>query len=318
MTKLALLMVFAAASAITAPAIATAQTQQTQNVTDARGNQTMTHTPQAGMLEVPGAKLYYERWGQGPMLLIIPGGPQDAGVFTDLARVLADRYQVVAYDPRGNSRSTFDGEIQPLDLDTQADDAAALIDALGEGSAYVFGTSGGAQIGLNLAARHPASVKALLAHEPPTMMLLEDPAEALAFDQALYDTYKSDGVEAAMGMFFGANELSEGPDGPPDFDMPPEAAQTFERVSGNFEYWLAHGMRPLGHYRPDIEALRAGDPRIVVGIGTESNGLPIAEMSMALATALGVDPVAFPGDHSGFEAHADGFAEILHQTLTAQ
>ena len=93
--------------------------------------------------------------GSGPVLLVIPGGPQDAGVFTDLARHLADRYTVVAYDPRGNSRSRFDGEPDDLVLDTQGDDAAALIRALGAGPVTVFGTSGGAQIGLNLAARYP-------------------------------------------------------------------------------------------------------------------------------------------------------------------
>ncbi|WP_404405851.1 alpha/beta fold hydrolase [Pelagibacterium halotolerans] len=305
----------AVAAAIMVPGTAPAQMETAM---DATGEYAMSQSPKAGTLKVPGATLYYERWGQGPMLLVIPGGPQDAGVFADLARVLADRYAVVAYDPRGNSRSPFDGDTQPLDLDTQADDAAALIDALGEGSAYVFGTSGGAQIGLNLAARYPHKVKMLLAHEPPTTMLLDDPAEAIAFDEALYETYKNDGVDAAMGMFFGANALSDSSDGPPDLDIPPEAFETFERVSGNFEYWLAHGMLPLAHYRPEVDTLKAGEPRVIVGIGSESEGLPIAEMSLALAKALGVDPVTFPGDHSGFEAYADGFAEILHQTFSSR
>ena len=58
------------------------------------------------------------------MLLIIPGGPQDAGVFADVARHLADRYTVVAYDPRGNSRSTFDGRAEAQSLDVHGDDAA--------------------------------------------------------------------------------------------------------------------------------------------------------------------------------------------------
>ena len=143
----------------------------------------MTHPTKSSTLKVPGAKIYYEMQGSGPVLLIIPGGPQDAGVFADVSRHLADRYTVVAYDPRGNSRSTFDGEPEELALDVQADDAAALIEALGGGPAYVFGTSGGAQIGLNLAARYPERVRALVAHEPPTIMLLDDPSEALAADQ---------------------------------------------------------------------------------------------------------------------------------------
>ncbi|MER9397764.1 alpha/beta hydrolase [Mesorhizobium sp. M0615] len=219
-------------------------------------------TPQSSTLKVPGASLYYEMRGSGPVLLIIPGGPQDAGVFADVAGHLADRYTVVAYDPRGNSRSTFDGEPQEQDLNVHGDDAARLIEALGAGPAYVFGTSGGAQIGLNLAARHPGRVRALVAHEPPSMMLLDDPSPSLAGMRDLHDTYRSQGVEAAMQKFFSENGLSEGPDqgetgphepqdGPPSFEPSPEEAETFARVSGNFEYWLAHGVMPLSLYHPD-------------------------------------------------------------------
>src|SRR6185503_7000120 len=119
-----------------------------------------------------------------------------------------------------------------------------LIGAMGQGPALVFGTSGGAQIGLNLAARHPRAVNALVAHEPPTVMLLDDPSAELAGIRALQDTYRREGVDAAMAQFFAANGLGEG-DGPSFEEMPPDAMETFQRVSGNFEYWLAEGMMPL-------------------------------------------------------------------------
>lgn len=277
---------------------------------------TMTQPTKSATLKVPGATLYYEVQGSGPLLLIIPGGPQDAGVFAELSQRLADRYTVVAYDPRGNSRSSFDGEIKPLLMDQQADDAALLIEALGDGPAYVFGTSGGAQIGLNLAARHPKLVRALVAHEPPSTMLLDDPSEAIAADQALYDTYLKDGVDAAMGMFFSQHGLEgDAEPAPPEFEMPPEEMETFARVSGNFEYWLAHGMMPLSLYKPDVEALKAGSPRVVVAIGEQSAGQPIEAMGLALTRHLGIEPVPFPGDHMGFGPQAAAFAEALHKSL---
>jgi pimeloyl-ACP methyl ester carboxylesterase len=277
----------------------------------------MSQTARSHTLKVPGARIHYETRGTGPLLLMIPGGPQDAGVFADLARGLADRYTVVTYDPRGNSRTTVDGEPGELALDVQGDDAAALIEALGQGPAHVFGTSGGAHIGLNLAARHPGRVRVLVAHEPPSMMLLPDPAQEVAAAEALHDTYRREGVEAAMGKFFADNGLhgGDGQEGPPDFAPTPEAAETFARVSGNFEYWLAHGLRPLSFYRPDVQALRAGRPRVVVGIGEASAGQPIEKMGMALAERLGTRPLRFPGDHLGFEAHADTFADTLHGAL---
>jgi pimeloyl-ACP methyl ester carboxylesterase len=279
------------------------------------GEATVTHPARPSTLKVSGAEIYYEVRGSGPILLIIPGGPQDAGVFADVSQHLADFYTVVAFDPRGNSRSTFDGEPEGLSLDVQADDAAALIGALGGGPAYVFGTSGGAQIGLNLAIRHPGLVRIVVAHEPPAIMLLDDPSEALAADQALYDTYRRDGVDAAMQKFFADNGLADDAGEAPAFEMPPEAAETFARVGGNFEYWLAHGMMPLSLYRPDVDALRAGKPLVVVGIGEGSAGQPIEGMGMALAEKLGTEPVTFPGDHMGFETRAQPFATTLHHVL---
>jgi pimeloyl-ACP methyl ester carboxylesterase len=52
-------------------------------------------------LKLPGARLYYEVRGSGPALLLISGGPTDADVYAGLAPVLADKYTVVTYDPRG-------------------------------------------------------------------------------------------------------------------------------------------------------------------------------------------------------------------------
>ena len=278
----------------------------------------MSTSTSASTLKVPGATIHYETRGAGPVLLIIPGGPQDAGVFSDLASHLADRYTVVAFDPRGNSRSPFAGEPKALRVDVQADDAAALIREIGAGPAYVFGTSGGAQIGLDLAVRYPELVVALVAHEPPTTMLLEDPSAALAADRMIADTYRREGVDAAMAAFFAMSGLEDDVDqdgGSPDAAPTPEESETFERVSGNFEYWLAHGMMPLSLYRPDVDALRIGRPRIVVGLGEESAGQVIHDMGMALAGQLDTEPVAFPGDHMGFGPYAEPFAETLDQTF---
>lgn len=279
----------------------------------------MSIATKSATLKVPGARLHYEVLGAGPTLLIIPGGPQDAGVFAPLAAELAERFTVVTYDPRGNSRSTFDGAPTPLDVSQQADDAAALIADVG-GPAQVFGTSGGAQIGLNLAARHPQLVTTLMAHEPPSMMLMDDPEPMLAANRALYETYRTHGVDAAMAQFFSEAGLDGGAaEGEmADFDpadMSPEAAETFMRVSGNFEYWLAHGMLPLSTYVPDVATLKTGATRVIVAIGEQSAGQPIHAMSMALATALGVAPVSVPGDHMGFETQPAAFARSLEASL---
>ncbi len=56
--------------------------------------------PLGQTLSVPGAGLYYERRGSGPLLLMI-GSPMDSTGFASLADALAGEYTVVTYDPRG-------------------------------------------------------------------------------------------------------------------------------------------------------------------------------------------------------------------------
>jgi pimeloyl-ACP methyl ester carboxylesterase len=267
-------------------------------------------------LNVPGATLYYEMDGAGPVLLLIPGGPADAGVFAALRGFLTDRYTVVAYDPRGNSRSVPDDPSKDQDIDVHGDDAAALLAAVGSGPAYVLGSSGGAQIGLNLAARHPERVHTLVAHEPPCVPLLPDAAEARAGMEQAYQAYRTQGVEAGLKRFEAAIGMEgtppEQPPGPPT----PEMLEAWGRIGGNLEYFIAHGIRPISGYTPDVAALRDGPARIVVGIGETSAGQLAHRAAVALAERLGTPTVTFPGDHGGFGSRPGPFADTLHKVLT--
>src|SRR5690349_7141572 len=122
--------------------------------------------PAAQFLDVPGARLYYERQGDGPLLLLI-GSPMDSTGFAGLAQALASRYTVVTYDPRGIGHSTREDTTQDITPEQQADDVHRLLSALDGGPAGVFGSSGGAVVGLALVTAHPADVRTLVAHEPP-------------------------------------------------------------------------------------------------------------------------------------------------------
>ena len=59
------------------------------------------------------------------------GSNGDAGNFTRAADLLADEFTVVTYDLRGNSRSPRPPGWTTTSVSEQADDAAALIQALG-------------------------------------------------------------------------------------------------------------------------------------------------------------------------------------------
>jgi pimeloyl-ACP methyl ester carboxylesterase len=271
------------------------------------------------ILKVLGAQLYYEVQGSGPVLLMIPGGPADAGIFAPLAAFLADRY-TGPYDPRGNSRSVLYGPQEDQRIDIHGDDAVRLLAMLGGEPAYVLGSSGGAQIGLNLAARYPGRVHTLVAHEPPCVELLPDAAEQRAFVEGVYETYRADGVGPAMQKFEvgtgvgSGRQLDNAPQSPPT----PEMQVAFGRIMGNLDFFLAHGLKPISSYVPDVAILRAGSPRVVVGVGETSKGQLAHRTAVALADRLGTAPVAFPGDHGGYTGQPATFAERLHQVLRGE
>jgi len=124
--------------------------------------------PSAHVLDVPGARLYYERRGSGPLLLMI-GSPMDSTGFAGLASAVASDYTVVTYDPRCIGHSSREDTSQDVTPDQQADDVHRLLSALGGGPAAVFGSSGGATVGLALVTAHSGQVHTLVAHEPPVV-----------------------------------------------------------------------------------------------------------------------------------------------------
>src|SRR4029077_21146719 len=105
------------------------------------------------------------------------------------------------HDPRGISGSRLDDPEQDSTPDLRADDVAAILDALGAGTADIFGTSGGAVTGLALVTRHPGRVRTLIAHEPPLLQLLPDAAERTAAADDIVATLHRDGQAAAWEKF---------------------------------------------------------------------------------------------------------------------
>jgi pimeloyl-ACP methyl ester carboxylesterase len=269
----------------------------------------------ADTLPVPGAALYYEVRGSGPVLLMIPGGPMDAGGFRAVAERLADEYTVVTYDCRGNSRSPAEGSSDDLTVGMFADDAYRLLEAVSPGPADVLGSSGGATYGLDLVARYPGRVRTLVAHEPPVSEVLPDAAKWHALNEDIGETYRTEGTFAALHKFTAALGFGDGPETAPG-ETTPEAAEAMARTGGNLDLFAGRLIPIIGNHSPDLEALRRSPTRIVVGVGDESTPDQMTyQASHALAEKLGSRPTPFPGGHGGFQSHPDGFAARLREVL---
>lgn len=111
-------------------------------------------------IRVNDVELYYERHGAGEPLVFISGLGGHLGEVPYLIDSYRRHVDFIAYDNRGCGRSE-----KPAGAFTVAgfaDDAAALIEALGLQSAIVYGSSMGGMVAQELTLRHPRRVRALI------------------------------------------------------------------------------------------------------------------------------------------------------------
>lgn len=112
-----------------------------------------------------GTRIAYERYGDGPPVILVSGALGTAWGERALAALLARRYSVVAYDRRGRGAS---GDTGPYAVEREIADLAALVDAVGgaAGSAAVHGTACGGALALAAAAAG-VPVGPVSVYEPP-------------------------------------------------------------------------------------------------------------------------------------------------------
>lgn len=277
---------------------------------------TATSTMKKATLDVPGAGLYYEVRGSGPVLLLMPGGPGDATTFRQIEDDLASKYTVVTYDPRGLSHSK---PTEPIDdsrmVEIFADDVHRLLARLTDQKADVFASSGGAAIALELARRHPEQLDTVIAHEPPTPSLLPNSAEVRARMEDVCDTCASEGVWAAAAKFMALVGFQGGPPPAPEGEPTPEQLEAMAMMQSNVQFFFCRYVRNIARYEPNFAALKACSCRIVPAVGQESAGQLAHNGGLGLAMRLGVEATVFPGDHGGFSGRPKEFAAKLLEVL---
>lgn len=116
-------------------------------------------------VEVNGVNLYYEDYGQGPTVILTPGGRVDCNGLRPLAALLSAHCRVILHDRRNCGRSdvVIAGALSEQHL--WAEEMASLLVQIGAAPAYAAGGSAGSRTSLTLAVRHPEVVKGVFIWE---------------------------------------------------------------------------------------------------------------------------------------------------------
>jgi non-heme chloroperoxidase len=119
-----------------------------------------------------GTSIYYKEWGAGQPVVFSHGWPLSADAWEDQMFFLAQNgYRCIAHDRRGHGRSSQPW--QGNDMDTYADDLAALVESLDlEDAIHVGHSTGGGEVARYIG-RHGTTrvAKAVLVGAVPPIML---------------------------------------------------------------------------------------------------------------------------------------------------
>jgi non-heme chloroperoxidase len=148
-----------------------------------------------------GARIFYKDWGTGQPFVFSHGWPLNADAWDDQLFFLSSQgFRAIAHDRRGHGRSsqTRDGN----DIDTYADDLAALTEALDLRNAIHVGHSTGGGEVVRYITRHGTRRVAkavLIGAIPPLMLKTADNPEGLSID--VFDGIRA-GVRSDRSQFY--------------------------------------------------------------------------------------------------------------------
>jgi len=160
-----------------------------------------------------GTSIYYKDWGRGQPVVFSHGWPLNADSWeAQMLHLASNGYRCIGHDRRGHGRSS-----QPWDgneMDTYADDLAALIETLDLKDAVLIGFSTGGGEVARYIGRHGTrrvAKAALVSAVPPLMLKTKANPGGLSID--VFDGLRAGSIanrsqlyrDLASGPFFGFN-----------------------------------------------------------------------------------------------------------------
>jgi non-heme chloroperoxidase len=119
-----------------------------------------------GEVSVNGLSFAYLDEGSGPPMILVHGSISDYREWSSQMTPFAQRYRVIAYSRRYHWPNIPPAKDADASVERQADDLAAIIQAMGIAPVHIVSHSYGGAVALNLALRHPELVRTLVLAEP--------------------------------------------------------------------------------------------------------------------------------------------------------
>jgi pimeloyl-ACP methyl ester carboxylesterase len=145
--------------------------------------------------ERDGVRLFYERGGDGPELLFVPGWCCDHTFYAPQFEHFASSCTVTAIDPRGCGQSSRPDD--GYDIPTLADDVAWLCEEVGISQPVVVGHSLAGMMVIELAARHPKLPRAIVSDDPGPIHATDEGRQTLTAFVAGMAGPRGEGVRRA-------------------------------------------------------------------------------------------------------------------------
>lgn len=148
-----------------------------------------------------GTQLFYKDWGTGQPVVFSHGWPLNGDAWDDQMVFLASHgYRCIAHDRRGHGRSS-----QPWtghDMDTYADDLAAVVEALNlTGAVHIGHSTGGGEVARYIGRHGTARVAKAVLIGSVTPLMLQTSANAGGLPMHVFDEIRAN-IQKDRAQFF--------------------------------------------------------------------------------------------------------------------